>query len=124
MDLHTILHFEAIKTGLGHNLNVVVHPGFTGANYNNAAIFDMDKLGIKTYNGGSYDVGEMHVWRGIGGNGLQENDATKLKYAYAAQQGAHLVDPMAHAWIFGLENDDTTLNGRMRTVGTQTPQTE
>lgn len=114
------LTLDGIRTP-GGAIRILLHPQMKGSYYNDAFVFDLAHLGVKIYDGGSYDVGEPHIWRGLSGNGLQENDATKIKLAWAAQMGAHMTYKDAHAYFFGMETDGGNLGGRDFTVGTQTP---
>jgi hypothetical protein len=114
------LTLSGIRTP-GGTCRVLVHPEMYGSYYNDAFVFDLDHMGVKVYNNGSYDEGEVHIWRGLNGTGLQENDATKIKLAWAAQLGAHMTYKDAHAYFFGMENENGTLGGPDFTVGTQDP---
>lgn len=114
------LTLNGIRTSKGE-MRIMEHPGFKGPHFYDAMIIDLDYVGLRYFNGGAYDQGMVHIWRGLNGSGLQDNDSTKLKWAWAAQMGAHMAYPLAHAYFWGMEGPDGALGGPRATVGTLTP---
>ena len=102
--------------GSGVPLDFMVHPGMQGPYSNDAILVDRDYVGYNFMEG--MDVRE---WKGLNGDGLQENDSPTRKHAWAGTIGMNLTYPKAHAAILGMINDDTTFGGPARTVGTDTP---
>jgi len=114
------LDLDGIRTPDGRIRTLTLN-GMDGAYANDAFVFDLDYMGIKKFDGGNYDIGEPHIWAGLDNKGLQDNDSTVKKAAWAAQLGAHMTYKDAHAAFIGMQNDDGTLGGRAGQVGTQTP---
>lgn len=94
---------------------VMNHRLLTGSYWYDAVIVDLDRVRKAMLPGG-----EMKIWKGNAGNGLQENDVETRKWAWRVQDAIDPVNDLAFAWITGIQNDDLTFGGRQRTVGTLT----
>ena len=64
--------------------------------------------------------GDLRIWKGNGGAGLQENDVETIKHAWQAKTALDITSELAHAWVNGVVNTDATYGGPDRTVGTNT----
>jgi len=114
------LYMTSWDMGNSRPLRIIKHPGMRDIYYYDAAILDLDHIGLKKLNNEEGD-GSVMEWKGNGGFGLQENDAPVKKHAWRAMYGAHMTYQMAHAYITGLKKDDGTYGGPIHTPGTLTP---
>lgn len=89
---------------------------FNGPRWNDAVILDMDYCGIKTFG-----TGDISIWKGKGGLGLQESDTHTTKWQWEAQVGADMSYGLAHAYIHGVTEEDGSFGGPYQQVGTLTP---
>lgn len=92
-----------------------MHHMMTGAYSQDAVIIDFDRVRKATLPGG-----ELKIWKGKTGVGLQENDVETTKWAWRQQVAIDPLNVLAFCWITGVQNDDGTYGGRKRTVGTRT----
>ena len=97
-------------------LKIMQHHAFNGPRWNDAVILDLDYIGLKTFG-----TGDISIWKGKGGTGMQENDVHTTKWAWEAQVGADMSYGLAHAYIQGIINDNGTYGGINQTVGTLDP---
>jgi len=97
-------------------LRLLQHHAFNGPRWNDAVILDMDYIGIK-----AFGTGDISIWKGKGGLGLQEGDQHTTKWQWEAQLGADMSYALAHAYIQGVTEEDGSFGGPNQTVGTLTP---
>jgi len=109
--------FSSYKTPFSSvPLRLLAYPMFKGAARNDALVVDLDYVQLVNLPGN-----DIHIWKGNGGNGLQENDSDTIKWAWRAKLGVNVTYQLAHAYVTGLQNVDGTLSGANRTVGTLDP---
>ncbi len=98
-------------------LRMLTNPHLKGAQRNDFIVLDLDFVRLAVFTGG-----ELKEWRGSqGGFGLQDANSRIIKYAWQAIVGLDLTYARAHAYGFGMQNDDGTYGGLVETVGTTTP---
>jgi len=94
-------------------LIVMHHNLMRGAGGQDGMIVDIGRTRIAAFPGG-----DLHIWKGKDGTGLQENDVHEIKHAWEAALALDTTNQLAHAWITGIQNDDGTYGSSPRTVGT------
>lgn len=126
-DYINISQESALAGRLGMNVRSYAHPHaneplvlmnhhlLTGPYWYDAFVVDLDLVRKASMPGG-----ELKIWKGKNGTGLQENDVETTKHAWRYQGAIDPLNELAFAWITGVQNDDGSFGGRRRTVGTRT----
>ena len=102
----------------GEPLEIIIMYSWKGTRSNDALLIDYDYIGLKGF---GKSGGNIFVWKGKGGTGLQANSSPTLKHAWKAQIGMNRKYQLAHAAIIGMQNDDNSYGGPLPTVGTRDP---
>jgi len=104
--------------GYGKPLEFMNYPAWRGPRSYDAMVLDYDYIGLMGFGDTN---GELNIWKGKGGLGLEENDSRVPKHSWFTQLGANITYPLAHAYITGVKNDNGLFGGPNATVGTLTP---
>ncbi len=126
MESYLTLNFESItadrlgmRVRMWHHgeadrpLMIQRHGLFRGPLHQDAVLVDLGHTRKAVFGNG-----DLRIWKGKGGTGLQENDIETLEHAWQAKTAIDITSELGNAWITGVENTDGSFGGSRRTVGT------